>query len=330
MNSQASTVPDLITYAVIVNWNGREILQKCLNSFFVNTAASECNVVVVDNGSTDGSVEMLQAFFPQVKILKNIHNAGFSKANNQGIRFALENGAKHILLLNNDIEITDGKWLKEFSDVLESDTKIGIVGCKLLYLDGTIQHAGGIISLRVPYHRGEGEKDTGQYNRVEFIDYVTGAALMIKSAVVGSIGFLDECFTPVFFEDTDWCVRATLYGYKVVYTPKPTLIHHCGASSSKLGSETKRFYARKNHIRFFLLNYPTTDIFKRILLFESKEFIRCIVVRPKHRKLPLNLRSDAYNKMMFFSKVWWASIRDFKGILALRRQRFIFWAKLNR
>src|SRR5450756_1618508 len=218
----------LITCVVIVNWNGKEMLQNCLSSFFVNTKSPECKVVVVDNASTDGSVEMLQAQFPQIKLIRNPRNTGFSKANNQGIRFALENGAKYILLLNNDVEITAGRWLEDLSDVFESDTKIGIVGCKLLYPDGTIQHAGGIIKLQVPYHRGKCAKDTGQYDKVEFVDYVTGAVLLIKSDVIRRIGLLDEGFTPLYFEDTDWYVRARLYGYKVVYTPNPTLIHHCG------------------------------------------------------------------------------------------------------
>ncbi|MCL4429740.1 MAG: glycosyltransferase family 2 protein [Chloroflexi bacterium] len=319
----------LITYVVIVNWNGKEILKKCLTSFFANTSSPDCRVVVVDNASTDGSAEMVQTKFPQVKLIRNSENAGFSKANNQGIRHALENGAVHILLLNNDVEITSPGWLDELSSVLESDSKIGIVGCKLLYPDGTLQHAGGIINLRVPHHRGEGEKDTGQYDKVELVDYVTGAALMIKSDVVGKIGLLDEGFTPLYFEDTDWCVRARLYGYKVAYTPSPTLIHHCGSSSNKLGSEKKRFYSRRSFIRFTLLNYQTTDIAKRILLFESKEVIRCFVVRPQHGKLPIALRPDTYSKLLFFAQVWWASIRDLKGIMSLRRQRFVFGAKLH-
>ncbi len=146
--------------------------------------------------------------------------------------------------------------MKNSLTVIESDNKIGIVGCKLVFPDGTLQHAGGLVKLRVPYHRGECEKDTGQYDRVELVDYVTGAALMIKAEAIRKIGLLDEGFSPLYYEDTDWCVRAHLYGYGIAYTPKPTLIHHCGASSNKLGSERKKFYAKRSFIRFVLLNYP--------------------------------------------------------------------------
>jgi GT2 family glycosyltransferase len=322
-------MPNLTTYVIIVNWNGKELLQKCLRSLFANTMRSECKVIVVDNASADGSVEMVRDNFPQAESIINSENTGFSKANNQGIRLALENGARQILLLNNDVEITDVKWLGKFSDVLKSNPKIGIVGCKLLYPDGTIQHAGGVINLRVPYHRGECTKDTGQYDKVEFVDYVTGAALLIKSDIIRKIGLLDEGFSPLYYEDTDWCVRARLYGYKVAYTPKPTLIHYCGTSSNKLGRRKKRFYSRRSFIRFVLLNYQVKDILKRIVLLESKEVIRCLVMRPQHGKLPLVLRIDAYSRLMFFAQVWWASIRDLKGIIALRRQRFILGEKIR-
>jgi GT2 family glycosyltransferase len=329
VNRQASTVPNSLTYVVIVNWNRHQILHKCLTSLFANTESADCKVVVVDNASTDGSVEMVQEKFPQVNLIRNAQNVGFSKANNQAIRLALENDAKHILLLNNDVEITEPKWLWELSEVLESDPKIGIVGCKLLYPNGTIQHSGGVINLRVPHHRGEGEEDMGQYDKVEIVDYVTGAVLMIKWDVVRRIGLLDEGFSPLYYEDTDWCIRARLYGYKVAYTPKPVLIHRCGSSSSKLARETKRFYSCRSFIRFMLLNYQLKNIFKWIFLFQSREFLRCFVVCSRRGKLPVSLRSDSSNRLMFLARVWWASIRDLKSIIALRRQRFIFGEKIS-
>ena len=286
-------------------------------------------MVVVDNASSDDSVQMIQRQFPQVKLIKNPVNAGFSKANNQGIRYALSQDAKYVVLLNNDVEITDERWLDELISIAESDSKIGILGCKLVFPNGILQHAGGLIKLKVPYHRGENQKDIGQYDHVEPVDYVTGAALMIKTEVIYKIGLLDEEFTPLYYEDTDWCVRAKLYGYTVLYTPKPALIHHCGASSSKLGDEKKRFYGRRSFIRFFLLNYQTKDILKRIIWFESKEAVRCFVVKPKSGPLPIVLRSDTASRLLFFMRPWRMNIRNLKNIVYLRRQRFIYGAKLH-
>ena len=253
----------------------------------------------------------------------------FRKANNIGIRYALQNGAKYVMLLNNDVEITDKNWLEEFTGAMESDSKIGIVGCKLVFPDGTLQHAGGLVKLRVPYHRGECKKDIGQYDHVELVDYVTGAALMIKAETICNVGLLDEGFSPLYYEDTDWCVRAHLYGYGIAYTPKPTLIHHCGASSNKLGGERKKFYAKRSFIRFVLLNYPVVDILKRTLLYESREAIRCLIVKPKRGPLPLALRSDAASRLIVFLRPWLANVHNLKRILYLRRQRYSYVGKLH-
>lgn len=325
----ALKMSDLLTYVIIVNWNGKDLLHRCLSSLFDNTPDSHCRVVVVDNASTDGSVEMVQQNYPQIHVICNSVNTGFSKANNQGIRYALQKGAEYVLMLNNDVEIADKKWFEEFAAVMESDNKIGIVGCKLLFADGTLQHAGGLVKLRVPYNRGECQKDIGQYDCVASVDYVTGAALMIKAEVIRKIGFLDEGFSPLYYEDTDWCVRAKLYGYTVVYTPKPTFIHHCGASSNKLGDKRKRYYAKRSFIRFVLLNYQTKDVLKRTLWFESREAIRCLVVKPSRGKLPLVLRSDAASRLRLYLSAWMPSLLDLKGIIALRQQRFVHGAKLQ-
>jgi GT2 family glycosyltransferase len=317
------------TCVIIVNWNGKEVLQKCLTSYFANTKNCECRVIVVDNASTDGSTKMLEENFPDVQLIRNSQNLGFSKANNQGLKNALANGATHVLLLNNDMEILDPKWLETLTSVLESDIKIGVVGCKLLYPNGKIQHAGGIVKLRGAYNRGEGEEDIGQYDTVDFVDFVTGAALLIKMDVICRIGLLDEAFTPLYYEDTDWCVRAKLYGYKVAYTPHPTLIHNCGSSAKKLGNDKNAFYFRRSYIRFFLLNYQFKDILKRILKFETKVAMACIVKHNHDGKLPITLRYDAANRLLFFVEAWAPSIRDLKGIMTKRRQRFLLNARLQ-
>jgi GT2 family glycosyltransferase len=183
--------------------------------------------------------------------------------------------------------------------------------------------------LSGPYHRGEGKKDTGQYDHVRLVDYVTGAALMIKAEVIRKIGLLDEGFSPLYYEDTDLCVRASLSGYTIAYTPKPTLTHHCGASSDKLGSESKKFYAKRSLIRFVLLNYQAKDILKRTLLYETKEFIRCLVVKSQDGPFPIVLRTDAATKLTLFCRPWLANIRNRKEIIYLRRQRFVNGGKLH-
>lgn len=299
-------------------------MRKCLTSFFANTLKPESQIVVVDNGSVDGSVEMLEKEFPKVKLIRNKSNLGFSKANNQGIVYALNQGAKYLLLLNSDIEITEKNWLTTMLSIFEYDSNIGIVGCKLLYPNGRIQHAGGAIRVSGAYNIGDREVDIGQYDQVQFVDYVTGAAFLIKSEVICKIGLLDEGFSPLYCEDTDWCVRARLYGYKVAYTPKPTLIHESGSSASALKNEKIRFYFRRSWIRFFLLNFQFTDILKRMLKFESSELVLCIISHNRKGRLPLKIRDDAPRKIILLAKVWIPSIRNLREIMAKRKQRFFF------
>jgi GT2 family glycosyltransferase len=312
---------------VIVSWNGKDLLRKCLSSFYQYTTNITCRIMVVDNASQDGTVEMLKEIYPDVHIIRNSENTGFSIANNQGIQYALAEGSKYVLLLNNDVEITDPNWLQEFLAVFESNRDVGVVGCKLLYPNGRLQHAGGVVTLQVPYNRGEDQLDTGQYDKLEFVDYVTGAVLLIKSDVIRQIGLLDPMFSPLYCEDTDWCIRAKLYHYKIAYTPKPTLIHHCGFSSRKLGQAKRAFYFKRSFIRFYLLNYPISAILTRLLLFESQEILRCFVV--KGRRTPIALRSDTASRLRVFAMAWLPSIRNFGEIIASRRQRFKFGEKLH-
>lgn len=309
-------------FIIIVNWNGKEVLQRCLTTLFAYTSYPDYHVVVVDNASKDGSVEMVKEEFPAAKLIENEENLGFSKANNQGIRHAMRNGAKYVLLLNNDIEIAGREWLTEMLNLLESDGKIGIVGCKLVYPSGLIQHAGGVITVDSVYNRGDGEKDEGQYDTVRPVDFITGAVLLIKTEVIKKIGLLDEAFSPIYYEDADWCMRARFYGYKVMYSPVPVLVHKCGSDSKNLGKE-KLFSARRNWIRFFLLNFKFTDLAKRILKSELRQIVRCVASFRSNGKVTLKLNHDCSERLKLIEKAWAPSIRDFRNILAKRSQRFM-------
>jgi GT2 family glycosyltransferase len=307
-------------FLIIVNWNGKETLNQCLSSILKNTA-TPIQIVVVDNGSTDQSVEMLQREFQSVKVIQNSSNRGFSKANNQGIKYAAAQGADYFLLLNNDILITQEDWLTRMVGLLESDRSVSMVGCKLVYPDGRLQHAGGFVGVAGAGHRGDGEKDTGQYGKIEFVDYVTGAALLTKAQVIRRVGLLDEGFTPLYCEDTDWCLRARFCGYKIAYMPNPTLIHKHGSSAKNLRRRTSEFYFKRSWIRFFLLNFPLEALVKRLLFFEAMEFVACYVDRNPKGRLPLRARLD-FPKLTLLGKAWVVNLRNLKEILTKRKQRF--------
>jgi len=309
-------------FVVIPNWNGRLELRKCLISLRGRALDPRCSAVVVDNASSDKSVHMIENEFRWVTLIKNEENWGFSRASNQGIKYAMKHGATHIFLVNNDIEFTEGKWLDKLLALCESDPQIGIVGCKLLYPDGKIQHAGGIVELRGIRHRGHCEKDNGQYDNVEVVDYVTGAALLIKTELVRKIGLLDEGFSPFYFEETDWCARAAFKGYKVVYTPHPEFIHKESATVKSVGSKKADFYFRRNWIRFILLNFGLGKICKRIVLYEPRDMLDAVIEESRTGKFPFKIKKEGAINLIIITRAWFSNLKNLNDINVRRKQRF--------
>jgi len=241
---------------IIVNFNKKELLKQCLDSIKNSTTYPNYEVIVVDNGSSDGSQEMVEKNYRWVKLVKNKENLGFAKANNIGIR---EARGDYIFLLNNDTVIIQRDWLEKMIAVAESDPKIGIVGCKLVGPGGTIQHVGGWYNVRGTGHY------TKDIDRTVEVDYVTGAAMLIKREVIEKIGLLDEGYSPLYYEDTDLCARCKRAGYRIVCTPKTVIIHHGSSTAGKWFSSGFRFYVEnKNRLRFILLNYPIHWLIARI------------------------------------------------------------------
>jgi GT2 family glycosyltransferase len=242
---------------VVLNWNGRQWLRECISSLLaLDYPAYE--IILVDNGSTDGSVEFVRQRFPQVRLIANEENLGFSKGMNVGLQQAQ---GDVIVLLNNDLYVRPD-WLRALNRPIVADESVGIVGCKLLFPDEqTIQHAGArlVYPVALSHHYGYGEIDEGQYDQVREVDYVTGAAMAIARRVLDDIGGLDEGFSPFYYEETDFCYRARAAGYRVLYIPDAVGIHHESVSVRLAGPMRLRAF-HKNRLRFVLKHY-TMDQF---------------------------------------------------------------------
>jgi GT2 family glycosyltransferase len=222
-------------------------------------------VIVVDNGSTDGSPDFVAKNFPQVQLIRNARNLGFAIGVNIGIKAAI---GDVIVLLNQDTVVQEG-WLKALVEALWADGKVGIAGCKLLYPDGkTIQHAGGTVEYPsgLALHYGYREKDEGQWDEPRDVDYVTGAAMAIRRDVLERVGLFDEGFSPAYFEDIDICYRAREKGFLVRYVPHSILIHH---ESSSIGDKLLSFYYQRSRIRFILKHYTPQQILDDFLASEE-------------------------------------------------------------
>lgn len=263
-------------FVIILNWNGWKMTLDCLKSLEKTKCDGfELELVVVDNGSTDESIEKIknQISIRQLadktttqnpKLIENKENLGFAKGNNVGIRYSLDNGADYICLLNNDTRV-DPDFLSELIKTGESDEKIGLVGGKIYFEKGyefhkdkykdsekgkVIWYAGGLINWKNVYttHRGVDEVDRGQYETAIETDYVNGCLALIKKEVFEKIGSFDGKYF-LYFEDTDLSVRAKKSGFKLIYCPKAK-IWHLNSGSSGSGSGLHDYFTTRNRMIF--------------------------------------------------------------------------------
>jgi GT2 family glycosyltransferase len=245
--------------ALIINYNGRKLLDGLLRTFR-KTDYPNYKVVVVDNGSTDGSMEGFEKEYPWADLLSLGKNMGFSGGNNAGIRYAVRKyGPGYVLLLNNDMEVLEPGWMSEMVRAAETEPGAGIIGCKLLMPGGIIQHAGGSFSpLTISLHPHAFEKDGPAFDAIKDMDFVTGACLLIKREVLEKAGLLDERYNPIYYEDCEYCARARRRGFRVIYDGKASMQHYRpGASEAVVGLD-EGFFRRwtRNRIRFVLFNLP--------------------------------------------------------------------------
>ena len=212
-------------YFSILNWNQKDLTCECLEALS-QLDYPNYRIVVVDNGSQDGEVTAIRARFPSVIVLENGMNLGFAEGNNVAIRYALEQGADYIFLLNNDT-VVDPQMLRRLIEVAERDAQVAIVGPKICYFDEpqTIWSAGGILKPPwMPIMLGLDETDRGQYDALREVDWVTGCALLIKSSVIRQIGLIDSRYF-IYFEENDWCNKAKKSGFKILYVPEARIWH---------------------------------------------------------------------------------------------------------
>jgi GT2 family glycosyltransferase len=246
----------------VLNWNEREMTLDCLETLTERTEYENFQIVVVDNGSTDGSVSAFRDSFPDVEIVENETNRGFGPAHNQVLTGY---DADYYVLFNNDAEATDG-WLGPLVDYAEANPEVGVIGPRIEFPDGRA-HTGGSFGpfggdrrLLNPTERISGPDD---------VNWVSGAVFCMTSDVIADIGTMDEIFAPIYFEEVDFCWRAIHSGYRVVFHPGST-VRHDGSSD---GDDSERLIhlMRKHGLTFRLINYPARWL-PAVVFEEAKEF----------------------------------------------------------
>lgn len=286
---------------VIPNWNGKKYLTGCIDSLLSQSV--KATIIVVDNGSLDGSVELLEKNYPNVDIVKLDRNYGFTGGVNHGIKRAKDLGAEYVALFNNDAS-ADNNWLERLAETMQSNPSVGIVTGKLMrgnkkHIDST----GDYYTIwGAPYPRGRNQIDRGQFDTPGYIFGASAGASLYRMAMLDEIGLFDEDFF-AYYEDVDISFRAQLANWRVYYQPLAVAYHLVGATSSKLGSFS-RYHSTKNFILLYNRNMPGRLFWKykplflimlvRLMLGSIKNwqflafvkgFFKALIVFPKTRKV---------------------------------------------
>lgn len=239
-----SAIESPLVSIVIPNWNGKHFLTGCLDSLALQRYQNR-EVVIVDNGSHDGSVEFLKKNYPYVRLVIFPQNTGFSYAVNAGIK---EAKGEFVALLNNDT-IVDENWLSELVKALQEHPEIGSAGCKMLaYDDRTLLDGAGDGYRRggLPGRIGHRERDTGRFDRQRYILGACGGAAIYRREIFEQIGLFDEDYF-AYLEDVDFGLRAQSAGYKCLYIPSAIVYHlGCGTTGSGYSDLVVRLSAQNN------------------------------------------------------------------------------------
>lgn len=249
---------------IIVNWNGEEVIKSCLVALEKITYTNK-EVIVVDNNSSDQSTKTI-AKFPKVKLIHSKENLGFAGGNNLGLTYA---SGEFILLLNSDTVVTEN-FLSELISSLQKDEKLGVVQPKIVFKDEAsrsplINSIGAdFTTTGFLYYLGYRKKaNDDKYNHDAYIFSAYGACMLIRKKVIEEVGLFDEKFF-MYFEETDFCMRVWLAGWKIKYISNVTIFHEGGVSSKKFGVDKIYFHSFKNRICTYIKNLEIYSLLKTL------------------------------------------------------------------
>ena len=323
----------------IVSYNTRNLLKGCLNSVYENIRGIKFEVIVIDNNSTDDSVEMIRKEFPQVILIQNKENVGFAKANNQ----ALSGGkGRFFLLLNSDTKVLPNS-IEGMVKFMDLHPEVGVVGCEQIRPDGSIQptinialnmwtnlwliflrffqvkrlvsnsrqasfiinHFGGGLGKTINSYLNHYSDKKEPYR----VDWVSGVCLLARKKAVDEVGFLDENFF-MYSEDVDWCLRMKQKGWKIYFLPGNKIIHYIKQSSNKGEFDDISPQRFKSIFYFFKKHYGRKAVLLlKILVISSilvqlKLLLLIYLISDKKKEIKIRLKnaSDLLNSLCFSNK----------------------------
>lgn len=273
------TKPDPLASIIIPHHAGKDVLCRCLDSILAHTHGYPYEIILVDNGSTDGSIELATRRSREIQIIRLTENLGFAVACNRGIENA---HGKYVVLLNDDVEVGEN-WLAPVIDFMESDESIGACQPKILSLANPkifeySGGAGGMIDIfGFPFAKGrlfdDVEEDTGQYDEPTRVFWASGVALFLRKDVVIEAGLLDELFVS-YQEEIDLCWRLHLIGYGVSYVLE-SVVYHKGGFTLERKSVQRMFYNHRNNLIMLIKNLALHNL---LWIFPIRLFLESGVI----------------------------------------------------
>ncbi|OPX50363.1 glycosyltransferase family 2 protein [Clostridium thermobutyricum] len=255
---------------VLVNYNGEKFQNECIESI-KSMDYKNYEIIVVDNASTDKSVEKLLESFSDIHLIRESVNKGIAEGNNIGIKKAIQLDCEYILLLNNDTEVD--KYM--LTNMLNKANERTLVTCKMFYFDekNKIWFAGGEIlwGKGTTKHYGIDEYDTDRFNKSKYVEYSPTCSLLIHRNVFEDIGFMDEKYF-LYFDDTDFIARANNKGYKIWYEASAKLWHKVSSSSGGNNSKLYNYYINRNRI-YFINKFCNKRILPKMYFWTSRKIL---------------------------------------------------------
>jgi GT2 family glycosyltransferase len=284
-------------HIVILNWNNAPDTIACLESVLALDYGAY-RILVVDNGSTDGSAAAIQAHYPQVELLRLAHNYGYAEGNNRGIRHALRTEPDYLFVLNNDT-LVSSSMMRELVQVAEEREDIGMVGPKM-YCTSPPDHlfaAGSYVRWGAGdlWHRGmfQPAATHAGLDTAQSVDFIVGCGVLVRRRMIEQIGLLDADYY-LNYEDVDWGIRAHRHGFDVLYAPQAILWHKVSATLG-VASPANTYYMTRNSLLFFKRHtaHHLRGLTMSRILLRTVRTITAWSVKPEYRNDRFRRKRDA-------------------------------------
>jgi GT2 family glycosyltransferase len=290
---------------VIATYSQSKLLEKCISSLKNLTSYKNYKTYLVDDSGTGNIGREIKSNFKWINLIINQENLGCSKSYNAGMKEALKDyNPDYIVLLNDDLEFVDPEWLNKIISYGEKNEKVGILGCRMVYPDRSMQwiaKKGKIYSFMKPGHFEKSE----DILKAQKVKEIIGSCYIIKRRVIEEIGFWDEKFSPYYGEESDYSFRAARKGFSFLYVGETEIIHHGASSTKNLFNEKVWYIKKRNAIRLEWLNYSLFNVLKYTFIHIGSSIIR----------------DNPLKKLKKLVKAYKENLKNYKEIKQKRKER---------